>query len=64
MFKKKRAIRKVNSGCFKQKTHCSRGHEFTKDNTRITKQNYKLCIICDSYRQKKYRQKRKGLGVT
>lgn len=30
-----------------QKTHCKRGHEFTKDNTRITVVGGRLCRACD-----------------
>lgn len=29
------------------KTHCKRGHEFTKTNTRITVANGRLCRACD-----------------
>jgi hypothetical protein len=27
-------------------THCVRGHEFSKENTRITKQNHRRCLAC------------------
>jgi len=27
-------------------THCHRGHEFSKDNTRITKQGHRRCLAC------------------
>jgi hypothetical protein len=27
-------------------THCARGHEFSKENTKITKQNHRRCLAC------------------
>jgi hypothetical protein len=37
------------NGCFAQnarKTHCSNGHEFTTENTAITKKGYRSCRAC------------------
>ena len=37
------------NGCFAQnarKTHCSNGHEFTSENTVITKKGYRSCRAC------------------
>lgn len=28
------------------KTHCPQGHEYTKENTYITKKNFRMCRIC------------------
>ena len=30
----------------KQKTHCSRGHEFTPENTGITIRGHRYCLVC------------------
>lgn len=32
------------------KTHCQSGHEYTKDNTRITKLGHRICRTCDKIR--------------
>lgn len=38
-----------------RKTHCSKGHELTPENTRIRKQdNSRCCRICERVRCKKY----------
>lgn len=48
-------------GCWynKQKTHCKRGHEFTKENTIITSQGRRACKICQYMHNKVYRRKKK-----
>lgn len=36
-----------NSGSYlRNKTSCSKGHEFTEDNTKIYKDGYRICIEC------------------
>lgn len=55
MFKKGRAIRKINSGCFKQKTNCHKGHELSGNNLRVYG-GQRVCWICNIERQKKYRE--------
>lgn len=32
-----------------RKTHCKRGHEFTRDNTHISPQNRRICITCRTW---------------
>ena len=38
----------------KRKTHCKRGHEFTKENTEYTNRalGYRRCIACNKLREK------------
>lgn len=43
-----------------RKTTCKRGHEFTEENTRITKQGHRACRICDRERVSAYDQTEKG----
>lgn len=46
----------------KQKTHCSRGHEFTVENIYITPQGYRNCRLCHRYYTRRYDMERKKNG--
>lgn len=35
-----------------RKTHCLRGHDFTPENTRITKRGYRSCRECERIRNR------------
>lgn len=48
---------RVNLGA--EKTHCCRGHEFTKDNTAINVRGERVCRICSRILKKEYRQREK-----
>lgn len=36
-----------------RKTHCPQGHEYTKDNTRVSSQGYRSCKTCTYLRNRK-----------
>ena len=42
----------ISPGSNRQKTHCKRGHEFTKKNTRTDKIGRRYCRACSSIRDK------------
>ena len=44
------------SGINKRKTHCKRGHEFTKENTIIKKMEKRCCKICQTLHLNAFRQ--------
>lgn len=31
---------------YSQRTHCSYGHEYTAENTKVVKNNHRICILC------------------
>ncbi len=41
---------------YKRRTHCLRGHEYNRENTRIYKKS-RVCKLCKKYTQKVRRQK-------
>ncbi len=41
------------------RTHCRKGHEFTIENTYITKSGYLVCRVCNKDTNEKSRLKRK-----
>lgn len=43
-----------------RKTHCSRGHEFTPDNTRIDARNFRACRKCERDRAQRRATQRKA----
>jgi len=43
-------------------THCANGHEFNEENTRYNR-GYRRCRPCDAIRQRKYKQRQKGLAA-
>ena len=51
-----------------KKTHCSRGHEYTDENTYYGKQSnggpQRQCRTCGNKRQREYNAKRKALSTT
>ena len=44
----------------KNKTHCKRGHRFSKENTYITPNGERTCKTCQNMHQKKWRDKNKA----
>jgi len=40
------------------KTHCKRGHEYTPENTRISKQGWKLCRQCAAWQAREERKRK------
>lgn len=42
---------------------CVNGHEFTPENTYVSKSNQRVCRKCQAIGQARYRQKQKALGV-
>ena len=40
------------------KTHCHRGHEFSPENTKYTKEGWRFCRACDAERGRAYRARR------
>ena len=48
---------KHSSSFQRNKTHCVRGHEFTKENTFLRNDKYRICIACGKIRAL---QKKKG----
>lgn len=42
-----------------RKTHCSRGHELTEENTHVRRQGFRECRTCIRDRARKYRAKKK-----
>jgi len=55
----KKNVLRGNSGSAKNsiKTHCYKGHEFTKENTRINNRGSRDCIICHKDKKKRYYKK-------
>lgn len=51
------AIRNGRSKRFTQ-TQCSRGHEFTPENTALNKEGWRVCITCRRIRDAAYRARR------
>lgn len=50
--------RSRNGGCLnKNKTHCKYGHEFTPENTRITKEGGRVCRTCAKRRMIEYHER-------
>jgi hypothetical protein len=45
------------AGHFAKRTHCIRGHEFTKENTHIHSKGYRVCKACWSFYHKKYKDR-------
>jgi hypothetical protein len=41
----------------RRKTHCVNGHEFTPENTRVTKRNTRQCKECERINNAKRRAK-------
>jgi hypothetical protein len=46
---------------FREATHCQKGHEFTADNTRLTKEGWKRCRICAREKAARERAARRTL---
>jgi len=46
-----------------RKTHCKRGHEFTKENTRITGIGSRCCRLCENLRARNNYQKNTGKQI-
>jgi hypothetical protein len=48
------------NNCFRDQTHCKRGHEFTAANTRVSDAGSRVCIRCrrDYYRERMWREAR------
>lgn len=42
------------------KTHCKHGHEFSKENTRIDKNNFRHCRSCSVIRGRSYLKRKKN----
>lgn len=51
---------RVGRGWAKNNTHCKRGHEFTAENTIITKGGTRLCRACDDLRKQARRAANKS----
>lgn len=51
--------RKTRAGINKRRTHCTEGHEFTKDNTYTRINGDRSCRKCNSFASKKYMYKTK-----
>lgn len=47
------------AGLNKSKTHCSKGHELTTENVKLTKRGQRDCIKCRKLHEKKIAEKRK-----
>lgn len=50
-------IRRFNEN----RTHCKRGHEFSRENTYIQRGNKRVCRACNSMHCKEYRDKLKAV---
>lgn len=44
----------------KPRTHCGRGHEYTEENTRITKEGWKACRTCHNAKMRRYSAAKRG----
>ena len=44
-----------------RRTHCPQGHEYTKANTRLSKQNERHCRKCHVIQMRKYREQKQTL---
>ncbi len=42
------------------KRHCPSGHEYSEDNTRVSKKGKRTCRVCDKVRQQRVRDLKKG----
>lgn len=42
------------------KTHCPQGHEYTPENTRVSKNGHRRCLTCDRARDRARRPSRKA----
>ena len=47
-----------------RQTHCDKGHEFTPENTRITREGWRKCRICEREQSQKYRDNNRELVRT
>jgi hypothetical protein len=44
----------------RMRTHCTRGHEYTKENVSIDKEGYGRCLPCHRELSKKWKERNKG----
>lgn len=49
---------KARSKKFREATHCQKGHEFTPDNTYLTKEGWKRCRVCIREKEARYSDKK------
>jgi hypothetical protein len=45
----------------KRKIHCSRGHEYTSENTRLSPAGRRFCIKCKAFYNAKYKAQKRNL---